>query len=247
MPVLGEVSRLARRAGEVQRRLGTAGALARAADKGAVYAAYPVWRALARDQEFQVGVTRLPYFVHPYNATWRCERAIEIPLARHFLRGRDPSAGAEIGNVLSYYMPTRHVVVDKYERSAGVLNIDVVDYLPPQPLNWIVAVSTLEHVGWDESPREPPKVGEAISHLRDLLAPGGAMLVTCPRGYNSYLDEAIAQGELAPAREFFLTSTAGRSIQWHEEPREAALRRRPAFDMAAGRATDLWIAEFGSA
>jgi hypothetical protein len=58
-------------------------------------------------------------------------------------------------------------VADKYEVSPGVINKDIVEFVPPQKYDLIVSISTLEHVGWNEQPREPTKLLRAIEHLRD--------------------------------------------------------------------------------
>lgn len=57
--------------------------------------------------------------------------------------------------------------------------------------DWIVSISTMEHVGHDEEPKDPGAAARAIHHLRSLLASGGEMLVTVPGGYNPALDRAL--------------------------------------------------------
>lgn len=236
-----ELTRLVGRFGEVRRRWGMKGVLRRGGAKVIVFASYPVQRTRLGRRRFVFDGHLLPYFIHHYNATWRAERLIEIPIAQHFLR-HHAGRGLEVGNVLPHYLPTTHAVVDKYERAAGVLNLDVLDYRPPAPLDWIVTISTLEHVGWDETPREPEKLSRAVQHLRGLLAPTGVMLATCPRGFNSHLDHAIEDGSLHPTREFFLTRR-GTANAWREESREQALAQPPEYDRGA---TDLWVAEFSA-
>ena len=102
----------------------------------------------------------------------------------------------EIGNVLSHYRPQRHVIVDKYEHAPGVLNRDVLDLDDLGRFDLIVAVSTIEHVGWDEEPREPGKAVEALCRLQALLSPGGELVVTVPIGYHPPLDEALRTGSI---------------------------------------------------
>ena len=87
--------------------------------------------------------------------------------------------------MLSHYMPVAHEVVDKYERAPGVRNVDVLD-LPPEPAyDLIVSVSTLEHVGRDERPREPERaVQRARAPARGSCGPGGELFATVPVGYN---------------------------------------------------------------
>jgi SAM-dependent methyltransferase len=119
---------------------------------------------------------------------------VEIPIALGFLgRGRRV---LEVGNVLRQYapVPDGYTVVDKYERGAGVINRDVLDVT--ETFDLIVSISTLEHIGLDEHPREPGKAAAAVSHLRSLLAPGGAMLATWALCYNRDLDEAPLEDSL---------------------------------------------------
>jgi hypothetical protein len=244
MSAMRELRRVTGRAADVRRRWGIKRGVRRGVDKLRVYAMYPVYRSRLKRQSFQFRNQSLPFFVHHYNATWRSERLIEIPIARRFLRDRAGQCGLEVGNVLGQYQPISHSVIDKYERAPGVQNVDVVDYEPDEPLDWILAISTLEHVGWDETPRKPEKLGEAVRHLRSLLKPGGTLLVTSPRGVNSYLDEAIATDALGPATETFLHRDGGH--MWREESRSDALQRKARYDDARRNAFDLWVAEFES-
>ena len=102
----------------------------------------------------------------------------------------------EVGNVLSHYGQQDHVVLDKYEQAAGVLNRDVLELDGLGPFDLIVAISTLEHVGWDERPREPAKALRAVRALTAKLAPGGRLVFTVPIGYNPSFDAALRSGEL---------------------------------------------------
>ena len=121
----------------------------------------------------------------------------------------------EVGNVLSHYYPTRHDVVDKYERSANVIQLDVADFQPEQLYDLVISVSTLEHVGWDERPRAPEKLLEVLGHLRCLLAPGGQLLATVPLGYNDALDQWLREGRVSFAEQRYLRRVA-RFNRWEE-------------------------------
>lgn len=156
------------------------------------------------------------YFYHLYNITWKNERAVEIPVARDFLASHPSDAMLEVGNVLSWYGPVRHDILDKYEEGDGVINEDIVDFMPTRRYDVIVAISTMEHVGWDESPRDPPKVLRAIEHLKQLLAPGGVMLITVPIGYNQALDASLDEGTLCFPRQSFLKRVG--LTRWREAP-----------------------------
>jgi hypothetical protein len=156
------------------------------------------------------------YFVHSYNYTWLNERAVEVPLVwpavqQQYQAGHS-GAVLEIGNVLSHYFPTHHTVVDKYEVAAGVINRDIVDFQPHQKYRLIVAISTLEHVGWDEEPRDKAKFGKAIAHLQTLLESGGKLLITVPLGYSPYCDA-------------YLNSVASQKLTWTALQRVDAANR----------------------
>ncbi|MDR4467711.1 MAG: hypothetical protein MRJ68_05315 [Nitrospira sp.] len=92
-----------------------------------------------------------PYLYHFCNKTWKNERGVEIPIFRELLLEHDGQRVLEVGNVLSHYFPIHHDVVDKYEVAPGVINQDIVEFVPPERYDLILSISTLEHVGWDES------------------------------------------------------------------------------------------------
>jgi hypothetical protein len=164
---------------------------------------------------FVLGGARYRYLWHPYMTTWRSERAVELPIAWRRVRRTDATSTLEIGNVLSNYFPVRHLVVDKYEQAPGVLNEDVVDFSPPRNYDLIVSVSTLEHVGWDEEPRDPPKVLRAIDNLRSLLTEDGELLVTLPQGWNTALDRFISEGRI-PFAERLCLKRISADGRWEE-------------------------------
>lgn len=138
----------------------------------------------------------VPYFVHPYNYTWLNERAVEVALARDLLADHPEAKVLEIGNVTPHYLPVDHPVVDKYERAAGVSNIDVVDLDATEEYDLIVAISTLEHVGLDEDVQDPGKPARAVDALKAALRPGGVLWMTVPIGYNPSLDRGLRSGDL---------------------------------------------------
>lgn len=137
----------------------------------------------------------LQYLVHPYNKTAQNERAVEVPIALAFIKGR-AGEGVEVGNVLGHYVEHSHRVVDLYETAEGVENIDLFDLAGS--FDWIVAISTIEHVRWEDEPWDKRGPMNAVAHLRSLLAPFGQLLVTAPFGQHPYLDTAILSGEMEP-------------------------------------------------
>ena len=145
---------------------------------------------------------RYRYFYHGYNHTWVNERTIEIPLVKELL---DNTKGdvLEIGNVMNYYYPFSHDVVDKYEKGKGILNEDVVDFKIHKKYHAIVSISTMEHVGWDEKVRDATKIPRSLEHLKKHLTPKGKIFLTIPLGYNPYLDRLIAEGNSFDEAYFF--------------------------------------------
>lgn len=198
---------------------------------------------------------------HPYNSTADNERAVEVPLAAAFLAGVD-GAVLEVGNVLSHYadavtLPER-TVVDLHERAVdeagrAVVNADVTNWCPPVLYDRIVAISTVEHVGWDppfDPPLSPqPFAAEAAVHrLRSWLAPGGRCLVTVPIGYHRPLDAAL--GALPGHSAVLLRYDR---LSWRQAPADrwelADARRRRTFlegfpyDRSIPSATAVWVGE----
>ncbi|MBN1425289.1 class I SAM-dependent methyltransferase [Candidatus Fermentibacteria bacterium] len=146
-----------------------------------------------RTRTFHLGGREYPYFFHPYNHTWANERAVEIPYVREFLGKASPSTTLEVGNVLSHYFDIGHTVIDKWERCTyrPVLNQDLLAFRPGRRFDVIVSISTIEHVGWDERPRQQESVITALRKVQALLTPDGKALVTIPVGYNQYLDQKL--------------------------------------------------------
>lgn len=129
----------------------------------------------------------LALFDHPYNVTAQNERAVEVPLAMRFIGGR--TGGIEVGNVMGHYVTPTWAVVDRYEQADDVLNVDIVDVRGA--FSWVLAISTVEHIGWDDHPRDESKALDAIEVLKALVAPGGDLMMTIPSGHHLMLDEAL--------------------------------------------------------
>lgn len=147
-------------------------------------------------EAFELDGRRYPYFLHRRSDTWRSERIVELALAKALLEEWAGRRLLEIGNVVSPYLGGRHCVVDKYERVPGVISDDAETFTA-DPFEAILSISTMEHIGWDETPRDAQKIPRVIDHLyRDLLKPGGTFTMTVPHGYNRDLDDLIASGRL---------------------------------------------------
>ena len=208
------------------------------------HARYHRDRRRAHPPAFTWQGTELHHFWHEYNRTWLSERALEIPIAREFLAGfTAESRGLEIGNVLGHYQAIGHRVVDKYERSPAVENIDVVDVTITEPLDFVIALSTLEHVGWDEPVRDVAKAPSALDHLRSLLRPdGGRLLLTAPLGHNPGLDaRLLAPDSGAVSADIYVRDRRDR-WEWVDRPEPWQIRYL--YDLRS--AGCLWVGQFES-
>jgi len=154
-------------------------------------------------------------FYHPYNMTWENERCVEVPLAWEGMQAAKGKRILEIGNVLSHYCDAKHDILDKYEVDENVINSDIVGYSPAEKYDLVVSISTLEHVGWDETPREPDKILAAFSSIEGLCADGGKALVTIPLGYNPKADYLIAQEGRLPKWKWGFLKRVG-ADEWKE-------------------------------
>lgn len=187
---------------------------------------------------FEYWGIELKYCRDSYNHSGENERAVEIPIAQWWLE-HQIGIGLEIGNVMAHYGRVHWPVVDRYEPGA-TLNLDVFDY--NGPADWILAISTLEHVRWDEPGmgRHPDGSSLALEHLYSLLRPGGVMLVTVPMGWQPFFDTAILDEKLPvyPDRQCTLVRSEGR--WWWQTP-EVEHRRYAASSIWA---ESVWVAEF---
>ena len=176
---------------------------------------YYYYKILAplRTFKFQGGSYR--YFCHKHNATWKNERAVEIPIIWKIVKKYRKQQILEVGNLLSHYFPVKHDILDKYEKVNNVINQDAVDFRPSKKYDLIVSISTLEHIGWDETPRNPAKILSAIQNLKNLLTPQGRMVVTLPLGYNNYLDELLRDGKISFAEKYYLKRIS-KNNKWTE-------------------------------
>jgi glycosyltransferase involved in cell wall biosynthesis/SAM-dependent methyltransferase len=183
-----------------------------------------VWycKAFKQSRTFTFNGREHHYFYHPYNLAWRNERTIEVPIASELLLAHEGQSILEVGNVLGHYIDSDHDVLDKYEEAEGVTNEDVVDFNPGKNYDLILSVSTLEHVGWDEVPRDPGKVAAAVNNMASLLAPGGEFMATVPLGFNQELDRQLENGAL-PFSDVYFLKRIGRKNEWKQTDLWSAL------------------------
>lgn len=184
---------------------------------------------------FRYHATELEYADYEYNTTRKNERAVEVPIARRFMADQGDALGLEVGNVLMHYQGGRPWwdIVDRYE---GPDKRDVFEI--EEPYDWIVSISTLEHVRWDApEPREPGKSAKAIAHLLSLLQPGGRMLVTVPFGWNPPLDAAILADSFPVERQCSFIREGDGWVQTD------GLEAKP-YGLTTAWAEAIWVAEF---
>lgn len=148
--------------------------------------------------------------------TWHGERAVEIPIVMEMVRKYQGKNILEIGNVLSHHVRFEHDILDKYEIAKGVINGDVVDFKSEKKYDLIVSISTLEHVGWDEKPRDDMKIPRAIENLKTLITSrGGTIIVTLPLGYNTALDQLLNNGIIRFSKQYHLVRIS-KGNEWKE-------------------------------
>lgn len=199
-----------------------------------------------REFSFQAG--RYRYFSHRYNLTRINERAVEVPLALAEIGGHAPDRILEIGNVLSHYPGVAaHDVVDRYEQRARnpVIREDASHFSTQKRYDLIISISTLEHVGWDETPREPNKAWETIGHLRTLLSPTGTLFFTVPFGYHPALDARLLE-EYASFASYGILERTGADNTWIERAPSTIRLRDIRFGRPFPFANALHVCRLGS-
>ncbi|OGJ71174.1 hypothetical protein A2424_02845 [Candidatus Peribacteria bacterium RIFOXYC1_FULL_54_13] len=166
---------------------------------------YPLYRFTRGRQTFSFRGRTYSYFCHWYNTTYNNERALEVAVMLDMVNAVAARNGSilEIGNVLSHYANVCHDVLDKYEKGTNVIHEDVVTYAPQKTYDLICSISTIEHVGWDEDPKDSLKIVRALQNLKQLLSPGGMLIVSVPIQYNPHMDELIASNAFLPEQHFF--------------------------------------------
>ena len=166
-------------------------------------------------RSFRFNGKKYNYFYHKYSITWNNERTIEVPIIWKIVKKYKNKNILEVGNVLSHFFDFQHDIVDKYEIADGVINQDVVDFKPLKKYDLIVAISTLEHVGWDETPREPLKIFRAIENLKSLMTENGKIIITLPKGHSPVLDKLLSENKLKFSEQYFLKRIS-RNNKWKQ-------------------------------
>jgi hypothetical protein len=183
-------------------------------------------KSINKNKYFEYDHRKLHYFIAAHNTTFKNERTVEIPI---ILDSMDKYKGTdilEIGNVISHYFKSDHVIVDKYESGHNILNYDILDYSPGRKFDLIVSISTFEHIGYDEfnrygekgtAAKSPALVINAIEHTKSLLSETGTFIFTVPLGFNDFLDDNIKQKKLN-ITEFHFMKRVSESNEWEQIP-----------------------------
>lgn len=215
-----------------------------------------------RDDPSTVEAVKFSYFEHQlagfnslYNCTYLNERCVELAVAFNFLQGRSFVNGLEVGNVLGHYGVGGHTVVDLYEPASElqqlkrwrVEQVDVFDIgLEVGSLwDWIVAISTLEHVRFDMDSTSPLDLDgsmNALRYLRSLLHEDGQMLVTLPCGFHPVLDELIVEELTGATRACTLVRDGDDPTRWVQTDEPTVIE----YGRDGPWASAVWIGEFGT-
>lgn len=148
--------------------------------------------------------------------SWKNERCVNIPVVWKTITEyrKKNKRVLELGNVISYALEVDHDIIDKYEIMEGVINEDIVDFNPTHKYDLIVSVLCLQSVGWDEIPKDPPKILKAMDNMNKMLAPGGKMIISVGWGWNQYLEGLILDGTFKFDHMGFLRNDNG--YKWKE-------------------------------
>lgn len=176
------------------------------------YMLKPRNRFIFNDKEYKC-------FYHWYNTTWRGEREIELAIFLDIIN-KEKGRILEFGNVLGHYTKANYDILDKYEIDSGVINEDVITFNPKEKYDLVVSVSTLEHVGWDEEPKNPEKIMDAIYNMKNFITPNGKIMFTVPLGFNSYLDRAVLENKLPLDKTYYYKKINGIWIEKEMSPDE---------------------------
>lgn len=166
--------------------------------------AYYPYKITKKNISYKFQNKNYKYLYSQYNRSWFNERTVEIPIFLDLIQKYKHEEVLEIGNVLSHYIDVKHDVVDKYEKAKGVINKDIVDFNNAKKYKLIISISTLEHVGWDEEPKDNKKILKAIINMKRLLTPNGNIIITIPLGYNQNIDKLIEFKKINFSKNFFL-------------------------------------------
>ena len=175
---------------------------------------------------FKVNDTLYDLFYHRYNLTWTKERAVEIPYAIKEIESCKGNV-LEVGNVMSHYFNPTWSIVDKYEIADGVINEDINTYKPKNKFDLIIAISTFEHIGWDEDGEPDPftssvKIMESFNNLKNnCLNKKGRIVISIPIGWNPAIDKLFLDNAFNFKRISYVARVGDR--EWVQTSKDKAM------------------------
>ena len=174
------------------------------------------------------------YFYHLYGYTLDSERAVEVPIIMREVDAYKGKRILEVGNVLSHFYRLRRDVVDKFEKMVGVINQDIVKFKPKEKYDLIVSISTLEHVGLDDTTKDPRGTLKALRNLKqNCLKRNGKIVVTLPLGYNKEMDRLLFASKLGFSSVYFLKRVSGDN-RWKQVSKDEGRKIRYDFPFRHG-------------
>lgn len=190
-----------------------------------LYVVFKIYHAMC-NRYFKVEGRKYKYLINIHNAVIS-GRVIEIPFVIDYLRINEyeHKSVLEVGNVLSHYFDFNHEIVDKYEKQSFITNMDIIDYNPNKKYDIIISISTIEHIGFDESIRENGKSKKAIQKIIDLLDDNGIAVITVPLKYNPEIDSIVENNEIKFQKKYFLKRNSRFNL-WKETGIEEAMESR---------------------
>lgn len=220
-----ELTRIARRFVSLAKSESPNGILKKGYEKITAYSSYKSKLNEFKNRHFHIFGEDISYFIHHYNATWRNERCIEIGLALHYLNKWKPQSILEVGNVMSYYGEYDFDVVDLYEKSPGVINEDFLLFNNQKKYDAFIAISTFEHIGWDEAIKDKNKLKACLDKISQHVNDKDHVLVTMPCVYNSFLDELARNDEL-PFKHIEYLIRKNNNQEWQSVSVEEAMKEK---------------------
>jgi hypothetical protein len=191
--------------------------------KKRILVSYWYYFLLNKVRRFSFCGKSLCYVTNRYHNAYLSERTAEIPAILSLLADRKGDSILEVGNVLSHYVSVSHDILDKYEVSPGVINKDIVEFIPTRLYDTVVCISTVEHIGWDENPKDtykiyienkapnlvlkeinPQKILKTLALFKTMVRSGGLVIITFPAGYNPHLDKMVEDGAIVFSERYCL-------------------------------------------
>ena len=180
------------------------------------------YNSIRKRENFSLNGKEYQYFYHKYRSTWANERIVEIPYFKSLAESADSQYVLEIGNVLSHYLPVKYDILDKYENLPNIIQEDILSFKPKKRYKLIISISTFEHIGWDENPRNPEKVKAVIDHIKSFLEKDGELVFSVPINYNPELDKMIFNNEIKLSGKTYL-KRSDRKNHWIETSEKEVL------------------------